>query len=58
MPILLLILVAILIAQVGFWDALGTLLGAAAVLALFWLILIATVALAGYWLYRRFVRRA
>ena len=58
MPILLIILVAVLIAQVGFWDTLGALLGAAAVLALFWFILIATVALAGYWLCRRFFRRA
>jgi hypothetical protein len=57
MPILLIILIAILIAQVGFWDTLGALLGAAAVLVLFWVILIATVALAGFWLYRRFIGR-
>jgi hypothetical protein len=58
MPILLIILLAVLVAQVGFWDTLGALLGAAAVLALFWIILIATVALGGYWLYRRFIRRS
>jgi hypothetical protein len=47
MPILLIVLIAILVAQVGFWDTLGALLGAAAVLALFWVILLATVALRG-----------
>jgi hypothetical protein len=57
MPILLIVLIAILVAQVGFWDTLGALLGAAAVLALFWVILLATVALAGFWAYRRFVAR-
>ena len=57
MPILLIILIAILIAQIGFWDTLGALLGAAAVLVLFWVILIATVALAGFWIYRRLVAR-
>ncbi len=57
MPILLIVLIAVLIAQVGFWDTLGALLGAAAVLALFWIILIATLALLGFWLYRRFIGR-
>lgn len=57
MPILLIILLAVLVAQIGFWDTLGALLGAAAVLVLFWIILVATVALAGFWIYRRFLAR-
>ncbi len=53
MPILLLILLAILVAQIGFWDTLGALLGAVGVVVLFVLILIAAVAVAGYLLFRR-----
>ena len=56
MPILLIILVIVLVAQIGFWDTLGAMLGAVAVLFLFVLVLAATVALAAYLLYRR-VRR-
>jgi hypothetical protein len=34
MPILILILLAVLIAQIGFWDTLGALLGATAMIIL------------------------
>ena len=57
MPIILLILLAILIAQVGFWDALGAILGAAAMLALFVLLLVAAAGVAAYVLFRRMRRR-
>lgn len=56
MPILLIILLAVLVAQVGFWDTLGALLGATAVLGLFVVVLIATAILAAYLIYRRVVR--
>jgi hypothetical protein len=56
-PILLILLIAILIAQIGFWDTLGAILGAIGVLILFILILAAAVALAGYMAYRRVRRR-
>jgi hypothetical protein len=53
MPILLIVLVAILIGQVGFWDAIGALLGATLAIGLFFVILIAAIFLAGYLIYRR-----
>ncbi len=56
MPILLIVLIAILIAQIGFWDTLGAILGALGVLILFILVLGAAVALAGYMAYRRLRR--
>jgi hypothetical protein len=55
-PILLIVLIAILIAQIGFWDTLGAILGALGVLILFILVLGAAVALAGYMAYRRLRR--
>lgn len=57
MPILLIILIAILVAQVGFWDTLGALFGAIGVVVLFVLIVLATIAVAGYLVYRRVLRR-
>jgi uncharacterized membrane protein len=57
MPILLILLIAILIAQIGFWDTLGAILGAVGVLVLFVLILAAAVAVAGYMVYRQLRRR-
>lgn len=57
MPIILLILLAILIPQVGFWDALGAVLGAAAMLVLFVMVVVAAVAVGGYLLFRRVQRR-
>jgi hypothetical protein len=56
MPILLIILVAILIAQIGFWDTLGALLGAAVAIVLFFVVLIAAILVAGYLAYRRILR--
>lgn len=53
MPILLILLLALLIAQIGFWDTLGAVLGAAAMVLLFILLAIAAVAIAGYLLLRR-----
>ncbi len=56
MPIILILLLALLIAQVGFWDALGAILGAAAMVVLFVLIAVAAAVLGGYILLRRFRR--
>ncbi len=53
MPILLILLLAILVAQIGFWDTLGAILGAAGVLVLFLLIAAAAVAVAGFLVVRR-----
>ncbi|ASY64492.1 hypothetical protein SJ05684_c30680 [Sinorhizobium sojae CCBAU 05684] len=57
MPLLLVLLVVLLIAQIGFWDTLGALLGAAAMIVLFILIAVTAVAVAGYVVLRRFRRR-
>ncbi len=57
MPILLILLVAILIAQIGFWDTLGAILGAAGVLVLFLLIAVAALTVAGYLVVRLFRQR-
>lgn len=53
MPLLLILLLAILIAQIGFWDTLGAILGAVGVLVLFVLIAGAAAAVAGYLALRR-----
>ena len=53
MPIILIILLAILVAQIGFWDTLGAMLGAVAVLGLFIVILAAAAIIAAYLIYRR-----
>jgi hypothetical protein len=53
MPILVLILLVILIAQFGFWDTLEAVLGALAMIVLLWVLVIAiVVALFGY-IFRR-----
>ncbi|MDF3064308.1 MAG: hypothetical protein K0S06_4417 [Microvirga sp.] len=57
MPIILLIILIVLIAQVGFWDTLGAVLGAFAMIVLFVLLLAAGLALAAYLLFRRARRR-
>jgi hypothetical protein len=57
LPIILLVLLVILIAQVGFWDALGAVLGAFAMIALLIVLLVATLGLAGYLILRRVQRR-
>jgi len=49
-PILILILVAILIAQIGFWDTLGAVLGATAMVILLVLLILGVAALvARHW---------
>ncbi|WP_421950564.1 hypothetical protein [Pelagibacterium sp.] len=53
MPILLIVLLAILIGAVGFWDALGALLGAVALLVLFWVLVAITGIIAAVWLFRK-----
>lgn len=53
MPIILFILLVILIAQVGFWDTLGAIIGAVAMMGLFVVLAVAVVALAGYLAFRR-----
>jgi hypothetical protein len=57
MPIIFLIILIVLIAQVGFWDTLGAVLGAFAMIVLFVLLLAAGLALAAYLLFRRARRR-
>jgi uncharacterized membrane protein YkvI len=52
-PILLIILLAILVAQVGFWDSLAALFGAVGIVILFFLVLAAVVAIGAYLLFRR-----
>jgi uncharacterized membrane protein len=56
-PLLLIVLIAILIAQIGFWDTLGAILGAVGVLVLFVLIFAAALVVAGYLVFRRVQRR-
>ncbi len=53
MPIILFILLVVLIAQVGFWDTLGAVLGAAAMMVLFVLLVVAALGLAAYLALRR-----
>ena len=57
MPIVLLILLAILISNIGFWNTLGTMLGAVGVMILFSLILLATIAVAGLMAVKRLASR-
>lgn len=57
MPLLLLIVVIVLIAQVGFWDTLGAILGAFAMIALLIVLLAAAAGLAGALFVRRARRR-
>ncbi len=57
MPIVIFTLLVILIAQIGFWDTLGAILGAAAMLVMFVLLAGALLVLAGYVLMRRIRRR-
>ena len=57
MPVLSVILLAVLIATVGFWDTLQAIFGALGVLILFWLIVLGLAAALGGWLYARLRRR-
>ena len=45
MPILIIVLIAILIAQIGFWDTMGAVLGATAMVILLGLLIIGVIAL-------------
>jgi hypothetical protein len=53
MPILLIILLAFLIGSIGFWDALAAVIGAFAMIALFFIILAAAIVIGGMMLFRR-----
>jgi hypothetical protein len=57
MPIVLFILLAILVANIGFWNTLGAMLGAVGVMILFSLILLATIAVAGLMALKRLASR-
>ncbi len=48
MPLLFFILIVILIAQVGFWNTLGAILGAAAMMVLLAIIIVAVVVIGGF----------
>jgi uncharacterized membrane protein len=56
MPLVIILLLAILIAQFGFWDTFQGVLGAAAMVVLLVLLLVALAAAAGWYALRR-VRR-
>ena len=58
MPIILLIILVILIAQIGFWDTFAAILGGVAMIVLFVILAIALVVLAGVLLLRRLRRGA
>jgi len=53
MPLLILLVLIILIAQVGFWDTFAAILGGVAMIVLFILLAIAFVALVGILMLRR-----
>jgi hypothetical protein len=53
MPILFILLLALLIGTLGFWDTIGAILGAFALVALFWILLAATVIIGAVWVIRR-----
>ena len=57
MPLLILILLVVLVAQIGFWDTLGAVFGAVAVLVIFLVLLAGTVARAATYAYGRVRRR-
>lgn len=53
MPIVILVLLIILIAQFGFWDTLSAILGAVAMMVLLWALVIAVIASIFGYIYRR-----
>ena len=57
MPILILILLIVLVAQIGFWDTLGSVLGAIGVIILMLLIVAALIACVILYAVGRFRRR-
>lgn len=58
MPIILFLILAALVAQFGFWDTLQGVLGAAAMVVGFVVLLVALVALGGWYALRRLRGRA
>ena len=52
-PILILVIVAILVAQIGFWDTFAAVLGAIGVVFLVVVTAVALLFLTGFWLFRR-----
>ena len=57
MPLLLIVLLAILVAQIGFWNTLGAVLGAIGVIVLFVLIVLVTLVVVAALAFRRMGRR-
>ena len=57
MPILILLILALLVAQIGFWDTFASVLGAIGVMVLLVLLAGALVAVAAYYLVARLRRR-
>jgi hypothetical protein len=55
-PLLLFILVVLLVAQVGFWKALGAIIGALAMFVLLFVLGIAILVLGGMWIAGRLTR--
>ncbi|WP_196259012.1 hypothetical protein [Pelagibacterium limicola] len=53
MPIIFILLLALLIGTLGFWDALGAILGAVALFVLFWILVAAAAVVGILWLIRR-----
>ena len=53
MPIVIILILAVLIAQIGFWDTLSAILGGIAMVVLLVLLIAALAALAGYLAFRR-----
>ncbi len=56
MPLLILLLLAVLVAQIGFWDTLQAIFGALGVIILFWLIVVGLMAALFAWGWSR-IRR-
>ncbi len=57
MPILLILILAIIIAQVGFWKTLGSILGAIAMIVLLIFLVVVAIGILGAILTRRAKRR-
>ncbi len=57
MPILVILLIALLVAQIGFWNTLGAIFGAIGVIILAILIVIALIVAIGLMMMRRASRR-
>lgn len=53
MPLIFFILLIILIAQVGFWNTLGAILGAAVMMVILVILIVAIVALVGLYIAKR-----